>query len=113
MEFDFTVDHDLRHGAGSLRRGDVHIGSAVATLTGTYAQHGESTILNANLSGHGMAIPELEALLPALNVELPQGSSLQGGTATVRLKKTVRTAIQTLVPSEASALPRGWKTRYQ
>jgi AsmA protein len=85
VEFDFTIDHDLRHGAGSLRRGDVHIGSAEASLTGTYAQHGESTILNANLSGHGMAIPELEAMLPALNIELPQGSSLQGGTATVKL----------------------------
>jgi len=85
VEFDFTIDHDLRHGAGSLRQGDVHVGSAVATLTGTYAQHGESTILNANLSGRNMAIPELEALLPALNVELPQGSSLQGGTASVRL----------------------------
>jgi AsmA protein len=85
VEFDFTVDHDLQHGAGSLRRGDVHIGSAVAALTGTYAQHGESTILNANLSGHGMPIPELEAMLPALNIELPQGSTLQGGTASVRL----------------------------
>jgi AsmA protein len=85
VEFDFTVDHDLKHGAGSLRRGDVHIGSAVAALTGTYAQHGDSTILNANLSGHGMSIPELEAMLPALNIELPQGSSLQGGTASVRL----------------------------
>ncbi len=85
VEFDFTIDHDLRHGAGSLRRGDVHVGSAMATLTGTYAQHGESTILNANLSGRGMAIPELEAMLPALNIELPQGSSLQGGTASVKM----------------------------
>src|SRR5260370_41499893 len=83
VEFDFTIDHDLRNGAGSLRRGDVHIGSAVATLTGTYAEHGESTILNANLSGHGMPIPELEAMLPAMNIELPQGSSLHGGTANV------------------------------
>jgi AsmA protein len=85
VDFDFTMDRDLRHGAGSLRRGDIHIGSAVATLTGTYAQHGDSTILNANLLGRGMAIPELEAMLPALNVELPQGSSLQGGTASVKL----------------------------
>jgi AsmA protein len=85
VAFDFTIDHDLRHGDGSLRRGDVHIGSAVATLTGTYARHGESTILTASLFGRGMAIPELEAMLPALNVELPQGSSLQGGTASVRL----------------------------
>jgi AsmA protein len=88
VDFDFTVDHDLRHGAGSLRRGDIHIGSAVATLTGTYAPHGESSILNANLSGRGMAIPELEAMLPAMNIELPQGSSLQGGTANVKLVVT-------------------------
>jgi AsmA protein len=85
VEFHFTIDHDLKRGTGSLHRGDVHIGSAVATLTGTYAQHGDSTNLNANLSGHGMPIPELEAMLPALNIELPQGSSLQGGTASVRL----------------------------
>ena len=85
VELDLTVDHDLRRGAGSVGRGDVHIGSAVASLTGTYAQHGESTILNANLSGPGMPISELEAMLPSLNIELPQGSSLQGGTASVKL----------------------------
>jgi AsmA protein len=88
VELDFTINHDLRHGAGSLRRRDIHIGSAVATLTGTYAQQGESTILNANLSGRGMTITELEAMLPALNVELPQGSSLQGGTASVKVAVT-------------------------
>jgi AsmA protein len=85
LELDFTIERDLRHGSGSLRRGDVHIGSAVASLTGTYQQQGESTILNANLSGPGMPIPELEAMLPALNIELPQGTSLQGGTASVKL----------------------------
>ena len=85
VELDFTVDHDLKSGAGSLRRGDVHVGSAVAILTGTYVPHGGSTFLNANLSGRGMAIPELEAMLPAMNVELPQGSRLQGGTASVKL----------------------------
>jgi AsmA protein len=85
VAFDFTVNHDLRRGVGSLHRGEVHVGSAVAALTGTYATRGESTTLNANLSGSGMPIPELEAMLPALNIVLPQGSSLQGGTASVHL----------------------------
>src|SRR5258708_24984729 len=84
VEFDFTVNHDLRRGAGSLQRGEVHVGSAVAALTGTYVTHGESAVLHANLSGSGMPIPELEAMLPALNIVLPQGSSLQGGTATMK-----------------------------
>src|SRR5258708_18228586 len=85
VEFDFTVNHDLRRGAGSLHRGEVHIGSAVAALTGTYATHGQSAVFNANLSGSAMPIPELEAMLPAVNIVLPQGSSLQGGTATVKV----------------------------
>jgi AsmA protein len=85
VEFDFTVNHDLQRGAGSLQRGAVHIGSAVAALSGTYVTHGESAVLHANLSGSGMPIPELEAMLPALNIVLPQGSSLQGGTATVKV----------------------------
>ncbi|MDP8982942.1 MAG: AsmA family protein [Acidobacteriota bacterium] len=84
VELDFTINHNLQRGTGSLPRGEIHVGSAVAVLTGTYVTHGESAVLNANLSGSGMPVPELEALLPALNIVLPQGSSLQGGTMTVK-----------------------------
>ncbi len=84
VEIDFTQKHDLQRGTGSLPREEIHVGSAVAVLTGTYVTHGESAVLNANLSGSGMPVPELEALLPALNIVLPQGSSLKGGTMTVK-----------------------------
>jgi AsmA protein len=36
-------------------------------------------------SGPGMAVPELAGLLPALDIVLPAGSSLQGGTASAKL----------------------------
>ena len=85
VEFDFSARHDLRKHSGTLRRGDIHIGGAVAHLTGTYAVRGESMILNLNLAGPNMPVPELEAMLPALGVVLPAGSRLEGGTASVML----------------------------
>ena len=88
LELDFAVDHDLRRRSGTIRRADIHIGAAVASLTGTYAQQGESTILKMNLSGPQMPIPELAAMLPALGVVLPAGSSLQGGTASAHFSIT-------------------------
>ncbi len=85
VQFDFAVAHDLRKHSGVLSRGDIHIGAAPASLTGQYAERGDSVILNMNLSGPKMPVPELAAMLPAAGIVLPSGSSLQGGTAAVKL----------------------------
>jgi AsmA protein len=85
VELDYGARHDFRKHSGTLRRGDIHIGSAVAHLTGTYAEQGESMMLHMKLAGPEMAVPELEAMLPALGVVLPAGSRLEGGTASVDL----------------------------
>ena len=85
VEVDFTVQHDLRKHAGTVQQGDIHIGAAVAKLTGTYAEQGESMMLHLKLSGPGMPVQELETLLPALAITLPAGTSLQGGTASANL----------------------------
>ena len=52
---------------------------APARLTGTYAERGESMILNMKLSGPNMPVEELEGLLPAMAIVLPAGASLRGG----------------------------------
>jgi len=83
VEFDFNTEHDLRKHAGALQRGDIHIGAASASLTGTYAERGESMVLNMKFAGTKMPVPELAELLPPLGIALPNGSKLEGGTATV------------------------------
>ena len=88
VEFDFALEHDLRRNSGVLRRGEIHIGNAPASLTGTYAAQGESTAVNMNLSGPEMGVPQLAAMLPAFGVVLPAGSSFQGGTASATLSFT-------------------------
>jgi AsmA protein len=85
LELDFTVQHDLRKHSGMVRRGDIHIGGALARLTGTYAEQGESVVLKMKLAGPDMPVTELETLLPALGVALPAGSRLDGGTMSVML----------------------------
>ncbi len=83
VEFDFVVGHDQRQHAGALQRGDIHIGAASASLTGTYVERGDSTVLNMKLAGTKLPVPELAELLPPLGIALPNGSKLEGGTATV------------------------------
>ena len=102
VEFDFAVRHDLRKHSGTLRQGDIHIGGAPAHLTGTYAEQGESVMLNLKLAGPNMPVPELETLLPALGVVLPAGSRLEGGTASAML--TMDGAADKLVTSGSLAL---------
>jgi len=102
VEFDVTAQHNLRKHSGVLRQGAIHIGSARAQLTGTYAEQGESMVLDMKLSGPGMPIQELEALLPALGVVLPAGASLQGGAASANL--TMQGPADRLVSSGSLAL---------
>ena len=85
VEFDFGVAHDLRTHSGALQRGDIHLGSAAAHLTGTYQQKGDEMLLAMKFSGPNMPVQELTELLPPLDIRLPQGSSLQGGTASANL----------------------------
>ena len=85
LEIDFSMQHDLRKHSGVLHQGDIHMGTATAHLTGTYAEKGESMVLNMKLAGPAMPVQELEAFLPPLGVVLPAGTSLQGGNASAEL----------------------------
>jgi len=85
VALEFSLDHNLKTGAGHLRQGDIHIGAARATLTGVYSERGTETIWRLNLSGPNMPVPELAAILPAMGIVLPAGSSLRGGTMSVKL----------------------------
>ncbi|MCU1234874.1 MAG: hypothetical protein JWP63_2841, partial [Candidatus Solibacter sp.] len=102
VEFDFALDHNLGKRSGQLRHGEIHIGSAPASLTGTYAQHADSTSIQMNLNGQKMPVQELAAMLPAMGIVLPNGSSLQGGTASIKL--AMQGALESLVTTGTISL---------
>jgi AsmA protein len=85
VELQYAVVADLVKQSGRLTQGDVDMGKAVAHLTGTYDAHGATTAVNMKLSGQGMPVDDLEAMLPALGVVLPPKSTLKGGTLNTNL----------------------------
>src|SRR5206468_3937973 len=62
VQFAFSADEDLGSGAGTLRRGDIHIGAAAARLSGKWTRRGDSTSIAMQLTGRDMPIAELEAM---------------------------------------------------
>jgi len=80
VEVRYSIEHDMKSQSGKITQGNVSLGKAAAQLTGAYSRQGASTLLNLRLNGQAMPVDDLEAMLPALGVNLPSGSSLNGGT---------------------------------
>ncbi len=88
VQVTYTVVHQLQKQSGEVTQGDITVGKALAQLTGNYQTQGETTTLNMKLNGQGMPVDDLQAMLPALGVILPSGSSLKGGTLSTNLAIT-------------------------
>jgi AsmA protein len=85
LELDFSVVDDLKKPSGTIQRADIHVGGAVARLTGTYNLQNEPASMNVKLTGSKMPLTELAAILPALDIVLPAGAEIEAGTADVNL----------------------------
>ena len=85
---DYDTDYVLKTDAGTLKQGDVHLGSALAHLNGTFARSGQSMVVQMKLDGQNMPASDLEAMLPALGITLPSGASLQSGNLSTNLTIT-------------------------
>jgi AsmA protein len=81
----YAANVDLDTQAGTISQADVAIGKTIAHLTGGFQTQGQTQVVNLRLNAPGMAVDELEAMLPALGVALPSGSKLQGGTLSADL----------------------------
>ena len=85
VQVDYDTNYELKPQTGSLKQGDVHIGKAVAHLTGTFNNSGETPSVAMKLTGADMPASDLESVLPAVGVTLPSGASLKEGTMNVDL----------------------------
>jgi AsmA protein len=88
VDVTFALAHNLKKEVGTITRGDIAMGKAVAHLTGTYDVHGKVTTVNLKLIGQGMPVDELEAMLPAVGVVLPPKATLKGGDVNINLAST-------------------------
>ena len=84
-EIDYDAAFRLKAHSGALTQGEVHVGKALARLTGTYSTAGETPSVQMKVEGQNMPATDLEAMLPALGVILPAGASIQSGTVNATL----------------------------
>src|SRR6266568_4381882 len=78
VEVRYATDYNLQSQSGAISK-------ALAQLTGNYETRGDATLVNMKLNAQNMPVDDLQAMLPALGVVLPSGSSLKGGTLSTAL----------------------------
>jgi AsmA protein len=92
LEAEFALNHNRSTQKGVIERFPVRIGGAQVMLTGTYDLSGASTVIDTRVKGDNVPLTDLAAILPALDVALPSGATIERGTANVDLASQGPTA---------------------
>jgi AsmA protein len=85
LELDFDVHQDVVQHTGQIKSGVVHLGKAIANLNGNYSLKDPIIAVGLQLNGTNMPMDELVSFLPALDIALPAGSSIKGGTISLKM----------------------------
>lgn len=101
VELDFAGQHNLQNHSGAISQGAIRLGNANASLTGSYTEHGTTMALNLRMTGSAMPVSALTGMLPALDIQLPAGASLEGGTASINATITGSSAIPVMAGTAA------------
>jgi AsmA protein len=88
VALEIALKHNVRQHAGEITRGAFHVGKADAAFSGSYAESGDKTSIRMHVSGKAMPLTELAGLLPAFDIQLPAGTSLQSGTLATDMTAT-------------------------
>jgi AsmA protein len=84
----FDTKYDMAAETGVLHPSTLNIGNAKSNLSGTYKSVGDEFVLDMKVEGQGLPATDLEAFLPALAINLPEGSKLTAGTLNTNLHLT-------------------------
>ena len=85
---DFDTTYDLAAGRGVLKPSSLSIGKAKTNLDGTYKSEGDEFAVDTKVAGEGLPATDLETFLPALAINMPEGSRLSAGTLSTNLHLT-------------------------
>jgi AsmA protein len=91
LDVSYSGTHQLKDNTGVIKDATVAIGAAAIHASGRYqplAQGVEDAVLNLKLAGQSLPVDELQPLMTAAGVRLPNGSVLRGGTLSMNLAVT-------------------------
>jgi AsmA protein len=82
---DYASDYDLARQTGRVDNTRIITGKTAVNLAGTYDLHGASPLLHMNVNAPSIPVQDVQALLPAMGVVLPEGASFQSGSGDAHL----------------------------
>ena len=82
---DYASDYDLARQTGTVSNTRIVTGKSAVNLGGTYDLHGSSPVLHMKVSAPSIPVQDVQALLPAMGVVLPEGASFQSGNGDAQL----------------------------
>jgi AsmA protein len=91
VDLAFTSTHRLKENTGEIQDASLKIGDAAIHVTGTYQivqMVVKDADLNLKITGQTLPIDDLQMLMAAAGVRLPNGSVLKGGTLSLNLVVT-------------------------
>jgi len=91
LDLAYSGTHRLKENSGHIEDATAKIGFATIHANGTYqlvALDAEDSLLNLKLSGQSLPIDELQPLITAAAIRLPNGSVLKGGRLSMNLAIT-------------------------
>jgi AsmA protein len=88
VNIDYTISDNLDTRTGQVQDLAIHTGSVAVHAAGSFRQTAKDVELNLHVNAPNMPVDQLVELLPAVGVQLPSGSKLEGGTLTANLAIT-------------------------
>jgi AsmA protein len=88
LDITYGLTHQLKENSGQIEDASIKLGDSAMHANGTYqpsASGVEDPLLNLKLSGENLPINELQPLMTAAAVRMPNGSMLKGGTLSLNL----------------------------
>ena len=82
---DYASTYDLARQTGTVENTRIVTGKSAVNLAGTYDLHGASPVLHMKANAPTIPVQDVQALLPAMGVVLPEGASFQSGSGDARM----------------------------
>jgi AsmA protein len=88
IDLTYDVTHQMDDNSGQVQQASIGLGTGTIQISGNYRLAGEDPWVDLKAAAAAVPIDELQSLMTAAGVKLPNGSQLKGGTLTLALEMT-------------------------
>ncbi|HTU50707.1 MAG TPA: AsmA family protein [Acidobacteriaceae bacterium] len=88
IDLTYDIKHRMDDNTGQLQQASIGLGTGTIQLSGSYRLAGDNPWVDLKVAAAAVPIDELQPLMTAAGVKLPNGSQLKDGTLTLTLEIT-------------------------